>query len=62
MNEIEYRLQKIPPINEDPQDAVFEKIPLPQQVPYQYVSYMAFKTVTYHNDFFLRLIQYLFLL
>ena len=32
MNEIEYRLEQIPPINEDPEDGVFEKVPMAQQV------------------------------
>jgi len=32
MNEIEYRLEQIPPINEDPEDAMFEDVPVAQQV------------------------------
>ena len=32
INEIEYRLERIPPINEDPEDAVFEDVPVAQQV------------------------------
>jgi len=32
MNEIEYRLERTPPINEDPEDGVFEDVALEQQV------------------------------
>lgn len=32
MNEIEYRLEHTPPVNEDPQDAVFETVPESEQV------------------------------
>ena len=32
MNEIEYRLESMPPINEDPEDGVFENIPESEKV------------------------------
>ena len=32
MNEIEYRLERAPPINEDPEDEMFEEVPQSQQV------------------------------
>ncbi|XP_076824178.1 palladin-like isoform X6 [Clavelina lepadiformis] len=31
MNEIEYRLERTPPVNEDPEDAIFEEVPEAEQ-------------------------------
>lgn len=32
MNEIEYRLERTPPVNEDPEDANFIEVPVSEQV------------------------------
>ena len=36
MNEIEYRLERTPPVNEDPEDAIFDDVPAAQQVSFSY--------------------------